>query len=312
MIISAITGGLGNQFFQYAMGRRLALKHGTELLLNTGGYGPQGEKRPEAFKGFARPLALQRFNISARIATHGENRILKDSFTTASTRDRVVRLLRRAFPRLWWKSSHIIEHQYRFQPEALDYPDNVYLQGFWQSPKYFADIVDIIRADFRMKDNTVERAAADYVNALRARHGRVVSLHIRRGDLAHAHEVLGRADMTPGAPVTASYATRAMTCFSSDTCFLVFSDTPEDIRWCRDNLSGARLEFSDAASDMWDFAAMRECDDHIIANSTFSWWAAWLDTKGGTVIAPRVWSHPNSKAKMEIEDLLPAHWVLLD
>ena len=311
MIITSITGGLGNQLFQYAMGLRLAAHHKTKLLLDTTAYGSQGEQRPEALKAFARPLALMRFKVSARAATMEEIRSLKDNYGAATTCDRLVRVVRRAAPRFLWKASHVIERQYRFQPEALDYPDNTYLQGFWQSPKYFADIAPVIREEFRPKDASIVVSASQRVAELRARHGAVVSLHIRRGDLAHAHEVLGRTDVTHTAPLTQDYIKAAMSRFSSATCFFVFSDSPKDIEWCKQNIRATNIEFSDASSDMWDLTAMNCCDHHIIANSTFSWWAAWLDVKGGRTVAPRVWSSPERNLIMETDDLLPRVWEIL-
>jgi hypothetical protein len=312
MIIASITGGLGNQLFQYAMGRRLAAYHNTELLLDTSGYGPKGELRPDALQTFARPLALFRFNVKARLASAEEIRLLKDDFTTTSTRDRLVRQVRHLVPGFLWKSSHVIEYQFRFQPESLSLPDNVYLQGFWQSEKYFADIAAIIRSEIQIKDCSITESAARHINELRSRYGTVVSLHVRRGDLAHAQEVLKQRQLTHAAPVTTDYISSAMRLFPRDVCFMVFSDSPQDIKWCKEQINAPNLAFSTAESDLWDFTAMTYCDHHIIANSSFSWWASWLDDRPSSrVIAPKDWALPNHRRPITTDDLIPSRWELL-
>ncbi|HWN97237.1 MAG TPA: alpha-1,2-fucosyltransferase [Methylomirabilota bacterium] len=312
MIITRLTGGLGNQLFQYGMARRLAEQHHAEVLLDTSGYGPNGEFRPNGLTAFNRPVALFRFRIKARMALPNEIARLRDDFYRAATRDRIVRQIRRAWPRFLWNGSHIVERQYRFQPEALGWPDDVYLQGYWQSPKYFEDIAPLIRQELEATEPLVVEAANETVARLKARFSSVVSLHVRRGDLAHAHETLRKKNITCGAPVTIQYIARAIDQFDSETCFFVFSDSPKDIAWCRENIRAKNLEFSTAESDLWDFTAMALCDHHIIANSTFSWWAAWLNPRTDKrVIAPQVWSTPQSRVQMPTDDLLPETWIKL-
>lgn len=312
MICARLTGGLGNQLFQYAMGRRLALHHNTELVLDTTGYGQNGENRPKEFVHFKRPLVLYNFKVQARDATPDELRRVKDDFYRATARDRIVRRLRRIWPRLLWNDSHHIERAYRFQADALEYPDNVYVQGYWQSPKYFCDVACQIREEFKLKDESITASARSAVGALRQTYGEVVSLHVRRGDIAHAHETLGRGLMVHGAPVTTDYIQAAIAKFPQATCFLVFSDSPSDIEWCRRNIQADRLHFSSATSDLWDFVAMGMCDHHIISNSTFSWWAAWLNASPGRrVISPGHWSSPQAKVEMATDDLIPPDWEMI-
>jgi hypothetical protein len=312
MIIVKVMGGLGNQLFQYAMGRRLAERHGVELLLDTSSYGPQGERRPENLAAFQRPLKLFCFQVKARVATEDEIAPLRDDYFRATARDRVVRQIRRVWPSLLWKGSHIAEKNFRFQPEALTWPDDVYLQGFWQSPEYFDDIAPLIRQELQLKDASILESARAAVEKLKARFAKVVSLHVRRGDIAHAHET-GQKGIVHGVPVTMDYITRAMKEFDPETVFFVFSDSPKDIAWCRENIKAKNIEFSKAESDLWDFAAMSFCDHHIIANSTFSWWAAWLDPKlTKRVVVPSRWDSPQSAAKMPTDDLIPSSWVRIN
>ena len=188
-----------------------------------------------------------------------------------------------------------------------------YLHGFWQSPKYFEDIAPLIRQELQAADASILESAMAAVQKLKSRFSAVVSLHVRRGDMAYAHEKLGEKTMLHAVPLKMDYIARAMAEFEPETCFFVFSDTPKDIAWCRENIHVKNLEFSKAESDLWDFAAMTLCDHHIIANSTFSWWAVWLDTKPGRrVVAPKVWSLPDASLPMVIDDLLPPDWLVIE
>jgi hypothetical protein len=312
MIIALLTGGLGNQFFQYAMGRRLAVQHGTELLLDTRGYSIDGEERPRGLEAFRRHLSLLQFSIKARPATDEEIAEVRDEFLSFSIRDRLVRIVRKVNQGFLWKESHIVERKYGFERNALSLPNNIYLQGYWQSEKYFLDIEKLIRQELQPIDKSIGERAKRAVESLKNRYGRVVSLHVRRGDLSHAHEVLKKPTITHAEPISGEYIKEALKQFDDDTCFFVFSDTPKDIQWCRENIRARRIEFSNAESELWDFVAMSSCDDNIIANSTFSWWAAWLNQRRGRrVIAPRTWSVPGSKFYMSTEDLIPTSWQML-
>jgi hypothetical protein len=308
MIIANVVGGLGNQLFQYAMARRLALHRGVELLLDSSGYRPGSEPSGTSAVGHRR-LLLFNFRVSAREATQEERSRLRDRYTTLKFSHRLVRLARRYWPRLFWPRSHIVEQGYRFQSNALTLPDNVYLSGFWQSEKYFADVAAQIRQEFVLIDETISESARLKVQSLKQQFGTVISLHVRRGDLAYAYEILQQKHRVHGPPMGVEYFERAMSEFDPSCCFLIFSDTFRDVEWCRQNIRAKHLEFSDVSSELWDFVAMSSCDHHIISNSTFGWWAAWLDDKAGRrVIAPQRWSGPESKVEMSIDDLIPASW----
>jgi len=277
MIIANVVGGLGNQLFQYAMARRLAAHHGAELLLDSSNYRAVPDQLNVGVGD--RRVLLFNFRLCAREASDSEKSILRDRYVTSKPSHRIVRLARRYWPEVFWPRSHIVEKQYRFQPEALSFPDNIYLSGFWQSEKYFADIVPLIRQEFDLLDKSITESAKKRVGDLKQQYGIVVSLHVRRGDLAHAYEILKQKHRVHGPPMAAEYFERAISEFDPSCCFLIFSDTFRDVEWCRQNIRAKHVEFSDASSELWDFVAMSSCDHHIISNSTFSWWAAWLDCK---------------------------------
>lgn len=312
MIVAYLCGGLGNQMFQYAMARRLAEKHHTELLFDTHVFALGSIQRRPELKDFYRQLSIFKFRVKAREATPAEIGRVRDAFWRSTVRDRAVRVVRRFWPEFLWKKSHLRETQYRFQPEALGFPDNVYVHGYWQSEKYFADIAPIIRNELTLVDQSITDSATAAIAKLKQRYREVVSLHIRRGDNAYAHEKLGQKNITSGAPLTREYIDNAMSQFGPEVCFFVFSDTPQDIDWCRENLRGRNFHFSDASSETWDFTAMRFCDHNIIGNSTFSWWAAWLNPNPQRrVVSPARWSPPEAATDMVTDDLIPPGWTTI-
>jgi hypothetical protein len=316
MIITYLCGGLGNQMFQYAAARRLATHLGTELKLDLGEYRSGADHRPQGLTDFRRPLKLYELSVTEPAATEAELARFKDRFGTTSTRDRLVRRIRNYLerPQLLWPASHVKERGYRFESLILELPDNTYLQGYWQSWRYFADIEPEIRTRFQIKDPSIAAGARIQIDRLRQLGGPVVALHVRRGDLAHAVEKLKDSKKVYSGPLGLEYIRKAIGRFGSDARFLVFSDTQVDIDWCRQNitadgLSPDRLHFSEGNTDLHDMSAMSQCDHNIIANSTFSWWSAWLNqTPGRRVIAPGTWCTPGSAMDMPTDDLLPPDW----
>jgi hypothetical protein len=319
MIISYLCGGLGNQMFQYAAGRRLAHQCGTELKLDLGEYSGGTDVRPAGLEEYRRPLKLRELCATVTAATPEEIRRLRDPYSVRTTIARIVRRIRRLKPRFLWPPSHVRERQFRFDPRIMELPDNVYLDGFWQSWRYFDDIADVLRREFTARDPQIAPYAKQYTDRLRSTAGGapLVSLHVRRGDLATAHEQLNAPGIVHGAPVGTEYVESAMQRFGPDCHFLIFSDTPRDIEWCRLNikpdwLPPAHRHFAEGHSDIQDMAIMSACDHNIIANSTFSWWGAWLNPRSGRrVIAPKQFSAAGSPREIETVDLIPPSWEMI-
>ena len=314
MVVSHISGGLGNQMFQYATGRRLAVRRGAELRLDLGDYQAGADDRGPAFADFRRPVRLYDLRVTAPAATRADVVARADPYHTSSTRDRVVRQLRKVIgPAFLRPATDVREPSFRFDPRTLGLPGDVYLRGFWQSWKYFADEAELVRRELQPKDASITADAVAYVDRVRALGGPVVSLHVRRGDLAHATETLKDPKLVYGPPVGLDYLGAAAGRFGPDARFLVFSDSARDIAWCRANVPAVlpdpgRVHYSEGATDLADMARMSACDGHVIANSTFSWWAAWLggDRPGKRVVAPKRWGHPASG--MVTDDLIPPGW----
>jgi len=288
-------------------------------LLDLREYRTGTDKRPDALAVFARPVKLFDLQTSAREGTSAELHRLRDQFNTTSTRDRIVRQIRRRISKTFlWPATHFREKQYRFDPRVKELGADVYLQGYWQSWKYFEDIEQVIRNEFQPKDAGVLPYVRDYIGKLKSLGGPVVALHSRRGDLAAAHE-MNKGNLVHAQVMGLDYHHAAMKKMPADARFLVFSDTPKDIEWCKqhmrpDWLPADRMHFSDGHTDIQDMFLMAACDHNITANSTFSWWSAWLNSNPDKrVITPKIWSSamPGATSQMVTDDLIPPSWEMI-
>jgi hypothetical protein len=290
MIIVRLIGGLGNQMFQYALGRHLAIKNNCTLKLDISGF----KKYP------LRRYELDHFNIIGEIASP------KDIENVSFPLDRLSLLLNHFFKMKGVNKKtyfYVREKKIDFIPEILSLKDYVYLAGYWQSYKYFSDISDIIKKDFSQK-NKPEKPINSLLNVIE--NCESVSLHIRRGDYVsnkRTNEIHGFIGL--------EYYKKAIEIIQnnvSDPHFFVFSD---DIVWAKMNINcSERITFMDGnLSNHEDFRLMTACKHHIIANSSFSWWTAWLTSdKNSIVIAPKNWFSGIAYKK---EDRIPEEWLII-
>lgn len=287
MIVMNLKGGLGNQLFQYALGRHLANIHNTTLALDVSSF----ESDP------LRNYRLDSFNISATVLPPKSNSFAKRIVNKfLSERNPIHRLFHKELPL-------VRENGFEFQPNILQSPDNVFLDGYWQSEQYFKSIANIIRQDLTL----AEPLPAD-LNALeeQIRSSNSIAVHVRRGDYANN-------------PVTTAYhglypmdwyikAAREMEKSLHDVHYFVFSD---DYDWVINNLKlEAPCTFikpSPDGKEAQDLYLMSCCKHNITANSSYSWWAAWLNANPNKkVIAPAVWF---MGADSNTKDLIPANWL---
>jgi hypothetical protein len=278
MIAVRLLGGLGNQMFQYAAGRRLADVLGVSLVLDLSRLKdrPPGET--------PREFGLDCFRIRAELR---ESKI-------ETTRFRPRRLLRSTRPVL------VIEKGFPVNRRVLRARDGTLLLGHWQTEKYFADDVDAIRRDFTLREplSIAKQAVAAEID------DSTIALHVRRTDaLTHGVDILG--------PQPLSYYERAASRIASDVPsprFLVISDDPA---WCREHLHfGHPTMVVDRTPgrDYEDMILMSMCRYIAIPNSTFGWWGAWLSTHPEkVVVVPRRWFVSTFDAR----DLIPEGWIKL-
>jgi hypothetical protein len=174
-------------------------------------------------------------------------------------------------------------------------PDWVSLYGFFQTEKYFKHIADEVRDDFSFKDE-IENPCKEMISAVED----PISLHIRRGDF-----LINNANHNN---LTLDYYAKALDKFDPNRNVIIFSD---DTQWCKNQeiFSSDRFLVSESGNPYVDLSLMSMCSDFIIANSSFSWWGAWLANKG-TVIAPEKWFGPNN-AHLDTSDLYPEHWNVI-
>lgn len=282
MIIVWVLGGLGNQLFQYALGRALALKYNTSLKLDL-----------SDFSGYGRRIfRLNHFDLHFEVASAAD--------IAAVTGQRFWdRLLRR-------KKGITIEGFPRFNPDVLECGCNAYLKGYWQSEKYFSDVAEVIRGEVRMTTPPEGQNAELWA---RIGEGASVGIHIRRGDYAEDATTKAYHGLC-----SVEYYQRAIALIAARVekpKFFVFSDDPD---WASENLRLAHpftlVRHNGATADYEDFRLLCRCKHFITANSSFSWWAAWLGSAPDkVVVAPQRWfAHDN----YSYADLVPAHWVSLD
>lgn len=288
MIVVRLCGGLGNQLFQYAVGRRLAVARGAELVLDLGWY----ERTPPS--DTPRPYELGHYPIQARTATPAE---------ALWCRLHEGRLLRRLpfLPRRW---RHCREKGFEFDPLILDLPDGIYLDGYWQSHRYFEEIAVLIRAELTP---AARFGAQDDKVATMIAAGNAVSVHVRRGDYV-THQM---AAQTHGL-CSLDYYMAALAQVQSrvkQPHFFVFSDDPA---WTRENLPlpgiATFVDHNGPADAFQDLRLMSLCDHQITANSSFSWWGAWLNTRPNKiVVTPRQWF----AKQQDLASLTPDNWIRL-
>jgi hypothetical protein len=275
MVIVRLMGGLGNQMFQYAAARATSLRTGAELKLDLTWFDDEGRHVSPR-----REYALGPFDLSLDIASPEEL-------------ERTLR--RRGFRR---RPRILVDPDLRFEPRVLT-ADDVRLIGYWQSERYFVDKSAEIRRDFQLPTPTSELASAI------TRAGSV-SLHVRRGDYASDPKVESELGVLPAEYYEQAVAHLTETLAEPE--FFVFSNDPD---WCAANLridaphTFVRHEPGARAHD--DLLLMSLCRHHVVANSSFSWWGAWLgETPSTIVIAPRRWF---LTSRFDTGDLVPERWL---
>ncbi len=294
MIILRLKGGLGNQMFQYALGRVLSIKNKTELVFNIEAYEDVSE-RP--FKGnFAiRTYDLDVFNIEGRIAKKNEIPFLYRMYFKGSLMLLIDAIRRRIFKH---KAQELCIQ--KFNPKMLGSGPDTYVDGFFQSPKYFIGFEDVIKKDFTLKNPpsfNIQNLANEIGNT------NSLCIHVRRGDYVgnKYHEVVDN-----------EYYKKGIEYISSKTVIEKIHVFSDDIDWCRENLAfKIPAMFVDdgyaGSKGEGHMFLMSQCHYFIIANSSFSWWGAWLSNyENKIVVCPKQWF---TDASIDTNDLMPKDWI---
>jgi hypothetical protein len=292
MIITKLNGGLGNQLFQYACGRALSLRNGDMVKLDITSYAAQANN-PGMRAETVRVYSLGHFAVHEQIATDDEIRRLKYPHGIVSKGWRFA------------KKKFLRQFNIGFHSRIFSKKGDFYLDGYWQTPLYFNDAEKEIRKDLVLKKSFGPAADAIFekINADAA----AVSLHVRRGDYVTNSRISERHGLC--SPEYYDRATAEMTKRVGAFNLYIFSD---DIAWVRDNMkfpSPATFVSAAGIPDYEELALMGACRHHITANSSFSWWGAWLNPRQDkVVITPRRWvDFGNRKHK----DMIPPSWIRL-
>lgn len=301
MIICRLSGGLGNQMFQYAAARALSLRRKTSLAVDISAF-----DSPDKY-GVSRRYVLDNFNIHSTIATDEDYESMGISPISGTD---IVSKTQRAVQRIWQarlpysKKKVIVEPRFTFVAEILEAPSDCLLIGVWQSESYFADCKDVVRQELRLK-TPLSPEAQEIAQKI---HGsRSISIHVRRGD--YVENASTNQKHGTSSPEYYAAAISYMTERFSNLSFFVFSD---DIEWVKANLripNNPLFVSSRGLEDFEEMSLMSLCDHHIIANSSFSWWGAWLGKNPDkTVIAPKQWFSAESENDT---DIVPSEWQRL-
>ncbi|MDJ1483154.1 alpha-1,2-fucosyltransferase [Cytophagaceae bacterium YF14B1] len=288
MIIVRLNGGLGNQLFQYALGKTLSILHQTPFKIDITWY-----------KKGIRQYELRYFTINENIATD-EDIALTTRITQRWTHRLDRNLIQPLLP--YYKRHVVVEKHFNFDPNILKVNSSAYLNGYWQNETYFKKIEEILRKDLQFKEPLDQQNRIISESILQQN---AVSLHVRRGDYVSNPEyqqVFGTCGI--------DYYEKAIRWIGENVenpHFFLFSD---DIPWVIKNINipfpFTIIDHNKGDKSYRDMQLMSKCKHHIIANSTFSWWGAWLNPdKRKKVIAPAKWANIETERSNYI---VPTNW----
>ncbi len=273
MIVIKLKGGLGNQLFQYAIAKAFSLETNRSFQIDISIF--------EWYK--LHNYGLYHFNIQTEFYTPESKWKMK---------------LKKLFNKIvFYNEDH---HTFNFNPNLIHTKSDVlFLEGYFQSQKYFLKYEKEIRADFEivspLKQQTIEMVA--YMKSVHA-----VSIHFRRGD--YVGNTMHDTDKT----IYYKEAIKLIESKVENPVYFLFSD---DITWVKENFTTNfethYVDFNNASTNFEDLKLMSSCKHHIIANSSFSWWGAWLNPNPDKiVIAPQKWFNDDS---LDYSDVVPQNWI---
>lgn len=289
MVIVRFKGGMGNQMFQYAFGRQLAADLNTELVFDPTNLLYRNNPPDFVYRNYD----LDVFQPEAQFMASPKLLAPLFNLRVEKLGQGIRWLVTRGYP-------VVKEPHFHFAPEVLNAPkEGVIYDGWWQSPKYFAGEETRIRNDFRFSREIIP-ASAELLQRIES--SNAICLNVRRTDFLKV-DTLNATDL--------NYFLRAADHLGktvSEPRFFIFSD---DVEWCRENLKlDFPMEVVGHEHKGWKFGnylqLMTKCKHFIIPNSSFAWWAAWLNTgPDKKVVAPKNWF---TDPDIHTADLVPGTW----
>jgi hypothetical protein len=282
MIVVNLCGGLGNQMFQYALGRNLALKNHTELKLDI--------SQVENYDPYSSRLDV--FNIPLNLASKSQLRLIRFFNKTR---------LPKVLP---FNYNHVYEKDRHFDTSILQMKGNIVLHGYWQTENYFKDIRDTLIKEFTVKNepNDLNKSMLEKI-----KNSNSVCIHVRRGDY-----VANKKTNAFHGTCTLDYYQNAVKSLDRKIRtpeLFIFSD---DSSWTQNNLQFAHpttyVTINNSIKGYEDIRLMCNCKHFIIANSSFSWWGAWLSINPEKIICtPKRWFRNDDEG-----DIIPKSWIRIE
>lgn len=288
MIIVRLMGGLGNQMFQYATAKSLALRNKDIIKFDKSFFSLKDVETPRKYE-------LYKLNVEDNLASEEE---------IAKLRDHKRTLIQKLMGKLGFPTKRsVIEQNMEFIPELLHIKGDIYLDGYWQTEKYFKQFRQEIVQDFQVKKapDEVNQKMLDLITASQ----NSVSIHVRRGDY-----ITGDSAKIVHGSCSPEYYANSIKMIKekvSNPTFFVFSDEPD---WAKENIktdTDTYVSYNSVVNQDEDLRLMYSCKHHIVANSSFSWWGAWLSTNPVKLVcAPEQWF---ANKTLDSSHIIPESWT---
>jgi hypothetical protein len=274
-------GRLGNQLFQYAALKGLALKNGYEVKI----------PNPQTMSWHGQTSLLDKFNIECGYLTQEDASKLQYHYEEPN----------------WQK----------YDSNFFNLPDGTTIEGFFQSMFYFEDYTEQIKKELTPKNEYLDKAI-NYIDSIKEQHQcEIVSVHVRRGDnMTNGQTGLIQA-FEPGG-VYETYFNNAKKVFEGrNVKFLVFTggqrfneDNKVDVDWCRNFFKGDEFLFSEGNQQIDDFSLIMSCDHNILSHaSSFGWWAAYVNPNPNKIVVAPEYYHPDEPT-LKREKFYPNNYII--
>lgn len=294
MIVVRLSGGLGNQLFQYAAARSMALRNKTKLYIDTGFYSS------EANRVLKRKFALTHFSIQAQVISPS-----RFAYLTRSDLHFIQKIWRRG---RYGRITYFIEGKAPDVKALYEQRIPLIIDGVFQSESYFAMYRDIVHTELYPAYQLTAKNNLQWVNEIN--NSVSVGVHIRRGDYVSIEQTAN-----VHGTCNAAYYHNAMQHLRNmleNPFFYIFSD---DTHWAINEFGSipnvkivTGMAESGTDQDMVEFKLLASCKHHVIANSSFSWWAAWLNTNPNKqIVGPKNWFLDKTLNEL-YQNILPAQW----
>ncbi len=288
MIITRLIGGLGNQMFQYAIARCLSIVNKVEFKMDITGFELLNPLYTQ------RKYELHHLNIVENIATPKEIKRFKQKIF-------ISKIFKKIIPSSKIYYYYTEKKGFKFDPEVFKLK-NIYLEGYWQTEKYFKNIEDVIRKEFSVKI-PIDKKNEELLEKIKSCNS--VAVHVRRGDYV-TNPIHAEFHGTCGL----EYYKKCVNIIEEkvkNPYFFIFSD---DNEWTKKNLKfNFPMDYVtwNIGKDYEDLRLMSNCKHFIISNSSFGWWGAWLSNNSNKIVlAPKKWFKDE---KRDTFDLIPDKWI---